>query len=367
MKRAAVAGDAPAFTIVELLVSTALMVLLIALLLSAISQTSRIWTRAQAQVTTFQQARAAFDSVTRNLSQATLNPYWRAFDRGTPGRVDYAYVRESDLHFISGRAAGSGLLAGNAEQRPTHAVFFQAPLGATSVTSPALQGRPKYAPLSHLLTACGYWVEWTDGMERLPPFLREKFPRWPEGWRFRLHELQQRTELLGIFDPAKQTGPTQWLQDALGDRKSTGGYAQARIIAENVVALVLLPKLAERDRRAPTRVDDLTADYEYDSRAPLAGTGAGGPETPRVHQLPPLVEVVLVAIDETSAARQADRTGSTPPPWTKGLFQKIGQPEDLEADLRTLEERLIADRMNARFFRAEVVLRASKWSRDAEL
>ncbi|MDQ3624431.1 MAG: hypothetical protein M3463_18395, partial [Verrucomicrobiota bacterium] len=262
-----------AFTIVELLVSTGLLVLIIALLLSAVSQTSAVWTRAQAQVTTFQQARAAFDAMTRNLSQATLNPYWRAFDRATSGRVDYAYVRESDLHFISGPAADAELVGGNAEQQPAHAVFFQAPLGATSVSNPTLLGRPKYAPLSHLLTACGYWVEWTNGMENLPPFLREDFPKWPERWRFRLHELQQRTELLGIFDPAKQTSPTQWLQDALSERTSAGAYTQARVMAENVVALVILPKLAERDREAPAGVADLTADYHYDSRAPLTGTG----------------------------------------------------------------------------------------------
>nr|MDQ3624687.1 hypothetical protein [Verrucomicrobiota bacterium] len=280
---------------------------------------------------------------------------------------DYAYVRESDLHFISGPAADAELVGGNAEQQPAHAVFFQAPLGATSVSSPTLQGRPKYAPLSHLLTACGYWVEWTNGMENLPPFLREDFPKWPERWRFRLHELQQRTELLGIFDPAKQTNPTQWLQDALSERTSAGAYTQARVMAENVVALVILPKLAERDREAPAGVADLTADYHYDSRAPLTGTGSPGPETPRLHQLPPLVEVVLVALDEASAARHADRTESKPPPWTEGLFEKIAEPGDLDADLRSLEDRLIADRMNARFFRAEVVLRASKWSRDAEL
>ena len=63
------------FTLVELLLSTALIALLLLLFVSMVEQTGKIWTRTSSKVSQFQATRAAFDAMTRNLSQATLNTY----------------------------------------------------------------------------------------------------------------------------------------------------------------------------------------------------------------------------------------------------------------------------------------------------
>ena len=95
-----------AFTLVELLVSTTLIGLLMALLLSSVNQSQQVMTRTTAKVKQFQAARAAFDVMTRRLSQAKLNTYYRAFDSdSTTESSTYSFTRESDLQILSGPAA----------------------------------------------------------------------------------------------------------------------------------------------------------------------------------------------------------------------------------------------------------------------
>ena len=161
-----------AFTIVEMLVSTAILGLLMVLLLSTVDQTQRVWLRSSNKVSQFQASRTAFEALTRNLSQATLNTnYGYEMD---PKTGDPAfYKRESDLHFISGTAARSKLLGTDEATYPTHAVFFQAPLGATAeqddVGGEKLQ---KYRALNSMLSAVGYYIKWGED-EQLPAFLAQ--------------------------------------------------------------------------------------------------------------------------------------------------------------------------------------------------
>jgi uncharacterized protein (TIGR02599 family) len=358
------------FTLVEILVSTGLVVLISALLVASMSDMSRVWTRSQAQIATFQQARNAFESMTFTLGQATLNPYWRVSDTSRTA-IKRSYLRESDLHFLTGPAADEKMLDGEEDFHPTHAVFFQAPLGYSETTTSNPAGRLKYSPLDQMLTAAGYWIQWTDGREQLPNFIRDNFPNWPERWRFRLFEMRQPAEQLRIFDPARQSHNSvqpHWVSDSLA-KDSEDRYLNARILSENIIALVLLPKLAERDRANPRQPDDLTDDYRYDSRDAL-DSNAPTPlplDAPRKHQLPPIIEVVMIAIDEQSAARTQEQSGATPPGWMSGRFSTVQDVDRFEQDLDTLQQELIDNRINARFFRAEVLLRSSKWSRDPEL
>ncbi|RYD84734.1 MAG: prepilin-type N-terminal cleavage/methylation domain-containing protein, partial [Verrucomicrobiaceae bacterium] len=144
-----------AFTLVELMVSMAVISLVMVILLSTVDQTQRIWKRSTNKISQFQAARSAFDSLTRNLSQATLNTYYGVeYDPlGNPR----GYHRESELHFVSGKAAQPKLLGGDESIHPTHAIFFQAPLGISSQTEDSASGagaggstRP-YKNLTHLL------------------------------------------------------------------------------------------------------------------------------------------------------------------------------------------------------------------------
>ncbi|RYD77949.1 MAG: hypothetical protein EOP84_14900 [Verrucomicrobiaceae bacterium] len=158
--------------------------------------------------------------------------------------------------------------------------------------------------------------------------------------------------------------------------------------AENIVALVLLPKLPERDR-VPRGSDklDLAPEYEYDSRPAdsagrplrkesIATEDYGNQEhRKQFNQLPPVVQVVMVAIDEPSAIRQQAISGEDPPEWTKDLFKTCKKEGDLLRDLGdpvdpqddTLLHRLghgtsKAPRMEYRIYSADVVLRGAKWT-----
>src|SRR3954454_23767872 len=94
-----------AFTTVELLVSMTLLAGVMVLLVGPVDQTKRVWRRSSEKVTQFQGARAAFESMTRRLSQATLNTYYRAFDTDIGlEKANMRFRRQSELQFISAPA-----------------------------------------------------------------------------------------------------------------------------------------------------------------------------------------------------------------------------------------------------------------------
>ena len=64
------------FTILELLVATAVLSLILVVMLSLITQTSSVWRSSSARIEAFQSARRGFENLTRSLEQATLNTYW---------------------------------------------------------------------------------------------------------------------------------------------------------------------------------------------------------------------------------------------------------------------------------------------------
>jgi uncharacterized protein (TIGR02599 family) len=105
----------------------------------------------------------------------------------------------------------------------------------------------------------------------------------------------------------------------------------------------------------------LAPDYEYDS------TEAKSPkEINPQNQLPPLVQVTMVAIDETSAARLSPGTrGSASAPVPDlGLNRLFKKSADFDEDLKTLGETLVERRLLYRVFTTHVSIRAAKWSRE---
>jgi uncharacterized protein (TIGR02599 family) len=124
------------FTLVEVLVSLAVLAVLLTIIAQVLGQVQRVWSSANAKVAQFREARRAMDRISSNLSQATLNTYLQYFYAGPnpflPPSAEQmtpplGYVRFSELQFLSGPTAA--LLPGGAGQSPGHAVFFQAPLG----------------------------------------------------------------------------------------------------------------------------------------------------------------------------------------------------------------------------------------------
>ena len=111
-------------------------------------------------------------------------------------------------------------------------VFFHAPLGQ-------VDDKTSLGALDQLLNVWGYYVEITDN-EKLPAFLSTRVP---QRKRFRLMEFMQPSEKLSIYqyqDTAKYA--TNWFSNALSTANPP-----VRVLAENIVALVILPRLSKAD------------------------------------------------------------------------------------------------------------------------
>ena len=63
------------FTLVEIMVSLAVLTILLLISAQVIGQVQSTWSASNARVSQFREARTAFDILTRNLGQATLNTY----------------------------------------------------------------------------------------------------------------------------------------------------------------------------------------------------------------------------------------------------------------------------------------------------
>lgn len=338
------------FTLVELLVSMAVLSLLLMVVVGIVGETGAVVHKTTARASQFQEARTAFESMSRNLSQATLNTYYDYFDSegktrsdvGTSGIfVPASYGRQSELRFRSGPA--SALLATSASLNPAHAVFFQAPLGFSNGTNKA--------GLRNLLNTWGYYLEFRPDTDR-PSFLSGA-----TRYRYRLMEFMQPTEEMDIY-----SDPSQWLSTAAGGNRS-------HVLASNIIALVILPKLPSQGNANDLTVDadgdKLAPNYAYDSTttgaAANAETGSKGALNSK-NQLPPVIEITMVGIDEASASRLEN--GSTPPDFGMDSLFSDAKPDQRREDLATLQETLSASRASFRVFSTEISLPGAKWSRE---
>jgi uncharacterized protein (TIGR02599 family) len=356
------AASSRAFTLVELMVSMAVLSVLGILILTMVSNVSSVTKRTRDQVESYQGARAAFEALTRTISQATLNTYWDYYDSsgkaanesgysGTPAK----YGRQSELHFRSGP---TDILFGTSNgglTRPTHSIFFQIPGGFTSNST--------LKQLNNTLNGIGFFLEFGNDDALRPSFLAGDTSI-PKRYRYRLLQMQQATENLQIYSSSNGTA---WFQNPLGFGSITVN-ASARpvnVLAENVIALVIIPRLSSTED--PTGAALVKTDYNYDSRTAksYSATSASGTSMSgtTLHQLPPLVEVIMVVIDETSAQRLAEQNGTTEPDFgQKDLFKTISSSTNVDADIDTLEKNLIDKKLNYRIYRSVVGIRGAKWS-----
>jgi len=344
-----------AFTLVEMLVAMVIALLVVALLASMISVVSKTWKQTDAQITSFEDARFAFERITRTLSQATLNSYWDFVDEGGNRRtttnattfVPKNYARCSDQHFLIGPSSTYSL------QGYTWACFFQSPLGFTNT--------PELTPLNNLLNATGFFVEFNNDADTATLSMKPSYITAAK-WRYRLMELLQPTEDLSVFSDSSNASDStdQWIKDAMtivntGDTSDTSKSRQARPIADNIIALVFL---AEDTNGKPLPTTAPT--YSYDSRNQSVSS--------TWNQLPAQVQVTMVAIDEGSAARLAAANGlNNPPALVKtSYFQDpgTGNPATQYAtDLAALEADLTANpaHLTYRVFNTTVRIESAQW------
>ena len=328
--------QSPAFTLVEVLVSATIFVVILGFMLRVSDQTSRIMRSTTGKVEQFREARTGFERITTRLSQATLNTYW-----------DYN---------------NATLLGNNGTQtRVTHCVFFNAPLGLAATAADRVLG--------NALNTVGYFVEFADDSALRPAFVTSAIV--PLKWRWRLMEFAQPTEQFNLYSytsgatggvaNSRTYNQTTWFNTAV----NAGGFS--RVLAGNVVALIITPRLSKVEelplQAGNPDLSPLAPNYAYDSTT----TNASPLLNPK-SQLPPIVQVTMVAIDEASADRLALNSTKAN---LLGIANKFANTANFTTDLSidstatdSLEKKLVSLKARYRVFTTNVHIRGAKWSRD---
>lgn len=316
-------------TLLEVLITLGVLLAILVVVMGFMTETDRAWK--SATVDPFAEAEDAFDSITRHLSAATLEPYQDYADSSGAFRTNATFVpdhvaRRSDLDFVCGPTAGAGgLLTTSGRTTTGSGVFFLAPQGYTQTYA--------HTGMERLLNATGYFVEFGDD-EAMPSFLASS----THSWRWRLKQVLQPSESLQIF---AQTTSAAWIQQMVPSTASNP------VLIENAVTLIVLP-----ERTANGSGAALATDFHYDSRDTSNKL--------TLHQLPPRLRVVLVAMDAASGQMLAAKNGSNPPALVAGnLFQQAAQ---LDADLASMDASLTAQKIGHRIFQREILLPSSNWS-----
>lgn len=384
-KHAGIGGDARAFTLVELMVSVSILVILMLVVANFVALVQRTWVRTNSNVSQFREARVAFDILTKNLSQATLNTYYQnevanlGQNLGEQITSPLNYARQSELQFVCGPSAGTGgILASqgaNVSTHPGHAVFFQAPLGEVRLQANA-NGTANTENMVNLLCGRGYWVEWGSDAFFRPAFLNELGEGIvPQRRRLRLMQYSPTAEQNQIYRSNNRpiiNNSMKWFNDALASGISTASEtkenkAATRPVAENILALIISPQLETTNATLPPY--SIAPNYRYDSTL-ISNDGANvtsfGPQGTR-HLLPPLLKVTMIALDASSGERlSSDPTLLTNTMTTLGgIFKSVSrQAEELggQSDKPgTLDTYLNSKRLNYRVFTSTIALKQGRW------
>jgi uncharacterized protein (TIGR02599 family) len=363
------ARAAGAFTLAELLVSTTILVVLTGILAAMLSQTGALWQRAKSRIDQFRQSRVAFEAITTRLSQATLNTYWD-YDNPT---VPTKYQRRSELRFASGNAETMLTGVGTAAQRPGHAVFFQTNSGFTETGD--------YRGFENTLNTFGYYVEGGDDTAQRPLFIKPEVI--PLKYGFRIYELWQPTEANNLYSftngaAGKTYRANTWYRNLFVSTGTTSAtLTRPRILAENVITLILIPRLSAEDEaraKGTTSTTDpysspLAPNYSYDSSPVTTTTVApyNNPLLNPINQLPPVMQVTMVAMD-TNSARKLNLTAADVDPFK--IKDKFKETKNFAKDLYasagddSLERTLIQKKIAYRIFTTSVAIKAAKWSQE---
>lgn len=388
------------------------MVIVLGIVLQVTSQVAEIWKKTTSQISAFQGARAGFDAMARALGQATLMSYYDYVDGQNPPQPrtnasdwePISYARASELHFLSGPS--SELVPGaNANNTQGHAIFFQAPLGVVKDPS-------RFRGLNNLLNAVGFFLEYSDDKQLWPAFIRNLMGT-DTRFRFRLMQWIQPSEEFAVYTTTQPTSSQYrysqaWFRNHLVELGFTGlnppaGRSRARPLGTNIVMLLIRPQISAVDeQRLIGPITDnrfggkLAPRYRYDSRSwAVQQGGAGGSVDASLrnarlgggassgsgdrlalvnlmrNQLPPLVEVVMVAITDNDAQRLNRQYQSNIPDELKlppnTFHTRTGATlsnaaDFFEDDLKAYTDKLAAAGIAHRVFRSTVQLTGAKWS-----
>lgn len=300
-----------AFTLIEMLVAIAILSMLMIVIASVMNHTSSTVHIVNSKLDAFQAARAGFDAMSQKLSQATLNTYWDYDSPTAPTR----FTRRSDLHFLTTGSNGS------------QSLFFQSPEAVSST--------PAFDQTQGLLNACGFYVEFGSDKSAVANHWTRPNHVTAERSRYRLMQSVQPADDLAVFNSTDGS----W---------TNGVTASAWPLADNVIALIVEP------REELTSANSIAPNYNYDSRN---GTPI------QKAQLPPIVQLTMVVIDEASASRlNPPGASGMPSVISNALSGKFSDVSKYQDDLQRLETALTTARIKYQVFTSTVMLRESKWS-----
>ncbi len=304
------------------------------MLTELLNQVQKTWTYSENRISQFREARVGFDVITKNLSQASLNTYWD-YERDDDGKV-LRYKRQSELNFVTDQSSDLNLDG----QTMTHGLFFQAPLGRSD----------RYNNLSALYNARGYYVEFGDDKKFKPSFVNAA-PK----FRYRLMEYLPPAEENQIYNDGDEERYND--EDPVYDKWYNYQMDEfTHPLADNIIALIISPRESVVDAGSDSEASRIAPAYSYNSNKPNPRFNGNPPQ-----QVPPLVKVTMVAIDEASAIR-FDRGGAQPQEVASAVSGKFENTSEFSKDLEALEQSLRDSDVNYRVFSSMVPIRSSKWS-----
>jgi len=384
-----------AFTLIEVLVASVILLIVIFVLFQVMASMSSISNSSSGSIANFQAARSAFTTINNELARATLKTYLDYINDPTKNNppfgqfrttltsaqqqlfVPSGFARASELHFISGPATQVIPSGATAVNNPGDAIFFQAPLG---VIASANSSTDKY--LQRVLNDVGFYIQYSSlSSSVLPGWLSTFFGGTPH-YRYRLVECVEPAEQLSIYSAETMTGnySLSWIPGTSASTfpVTTGTYNEG-VLAEDVILLLFRPRLEPLDEQvaagkvgtaynATTQNSIISPNYVYDSRAwqpnyPYSGTAVESTSYALLmrNQLPPIVDVAMLCVDPNSFVRLHGSAQSTPPAVLQppaGLFVNSA---NLDADLAAFGQQLSAKHIRYKIFRSSVQMQAAAW------
>lgn len=332
------------FSLIELMVAMGILSVLMLMMTVLLDQIQQSWRYSADRIGQFREARVAFDIMTKNIGQASMNTYYDLKDVDDDNVPD-EYVKTSELHFKTMDALDIG---GTTQANLTgHAIFFQAPLGFST----------RFRNLNNLFNGRGYFVAHGSD-ERFRP----KFVNSDPVYRYRLMEFRPPAESNQVFEDGieeRENDAEQEFTKWFGQKMSVGDGDFEEFLnplAENIVTLVIAPRdtIETADGNRKETYSEIAPNYFFDSNTI---------EKKYSQQVPPLVRLTMVAIDETNAVQLQAQAGDGFPneivTALNGLFVRTA---DYEADVLKLVDALNQESINHKVFSSLVMLRSAKWS-----